>query len=192
MTLRNRVTPFSTIEANPARGTFMGNRGCLHGEYKNLEVEETREKRWLVCSLNFKGRKRELMKPGAYTELFFLDEATALAAGHRPCAECRRKNYDAFLKLFPGKPANAEWLDRKLASQRGRPYPDDFANLPDGAMYERNGEAFLKWHKRAFRWTHNGYEPAEIPGGPVEVITPEGTVEAIAKGYRPSVHPSAR
>lgn len=192
MTLRNRVTPFSTIEANPARGMFMGNRGCLHGEYKNLEVEETREKRWLVCSLNFKGRKRVLMRPGAYTELFFLDEATALAAGHRPCAECRRKNYDAFLKLFPGKPANAEWLDRNLASQRGRPYPDEFANLPDGAMYELGGDAFLKWHGRAFRWTHDGYEPAEKPGEPVEVITPEGTVEAIAKGYRPAVHPSAR
>jgi hypothetical protein len=192
MTLRNRVTPFSTIEANPARGMFMGNRGCLHGEYKNLEVEETREKRWLICSLNFKGRKRVLMRPGAYTELFFLDEATALAAGHRPCAECRRKNYDAFLKLFPGKPANAEWLDRNLASQRGRPYPDEFANLPDGTMYELGGDAFLKWHGRAFRWTHDGYEPAEKPGEPVEVITPEGTVEAIAKGYRPAVHPSAR
>ncbi len=192
MTLRNRVTPFSTIEANPARGTFMGNRGCLHGEYKNLEVEETREKRWLVCALTFKGRKRVLMRPGAYTELFFLDEATALAAGHRPCAECRRKNYDAFLKLFPGKPANAEWLDRNLASQRGRPYPDEFANLPDGAMYERDGDAFLKWHGRAFRWRHTGYEPAGIPDGLVEVITPEGTVEAIAKGYRPAVHPSAR
>jgi hypothetical protein len=191
MTLRNRVTPFSTIEANPARGTFMGNRGCLHGEYKNLEVEETREKRWLICLLNFKGRKRDLMRPGAYTELFFLDEATALAAGHRPCAECRRKNYDAFLKLFPGKLANAEWLDRNLASQRGRPYPEQFDALPDGAMYEQGGVAFLKWRGHPWRWTHNGYEPAGKPDGLVEVITPEGTVEAIAKGYRPAVHPSA-
>ena len=190
MPLRNRVTPFSSIEADPARGMFMGNRGCLHGEHKNLEVEQTREKRWLICLTIFKGRKRRIMHPGAYTELFFLDEATALAAGHRPCAECRRQNYDLFLRLFPGKRANAEQLDRVLASQRLRPYPEDFAALPDGAMFEREGAAFLKWRGKAFVWSHAGYSPAPVPEGQVEVLTPEDTVETIAKGYKPVVHPS--
>jgi hypothetical protein len=190
MPLRNRVTPFSTIEDDPARGMFMGNRGCLHGDHKNLEVEQTREKRWLICLTVFKGRKRRIMHPGAYTELFFLDEATALSAGHRPCAECRRPNYDSFLRLFPGKRANAEALDRVLASQRLRPYPEDFGALPDGAMFEIEGAAFLKWRGKAFAWSHTGYAPAPIPEGQVEVLTPEGTVEAIAKGYKPIVHPS--
>jgi hypothetical protein len=190
MPLQNRVTPFSAIEADPARGLFMGNRGCLHGAHKNLEVAQTREKRWLICLTNFKNRKRRLMHPGAYTELFFLDEATALAAGHRPCAECRRQSYDAFLKLFPGKRANAEQLDRALASQRLRPYPEDFAALPDGAMVEVDGQALLKWRGKAFAWRHAGYAPAPVPSGPVEVLTPEGTVEAIAKGYKPVVHAS--
>jgi hypothetical protein len=190
MPLQNRVTPFSAIQADPARGMFMGNRGCLHGEHKNLEVEQTREKRWLICQTIFKGRKRRIMHPGAYTELFFLDEATALAAGHRPCAECRRQNYDLFLRLFPGKRSNAEALDRTLASQRLRPYPEDFAALPDGTMFESGGLAFLKWRGKAFAWSHAGYTPAAAPAGPVEVLTPEDTVETIAKGYKPVVHPS--
>ncbi len=192
MTLQNRVTPFSTIEADPARGLFMGNRGCLHGEERNLEVETTREKRWLICLLNFKNRKRTLMQPGRYTELFFLDEATALAAGHRPCGECRKQAYESFLKLFPGRKADAVKLDNTLASERGRPWPATFAELPDGAMYEQDGAAFLKWQGRAWRWSHAGYSPAEIPEGSIEVLTPEGTVDAIRAGYRPVVHPSAR
>ena len=192
MTLQNRVTPFSTIEANPARGLFMGNRGCLHGETRNLEVENTREKRWLVCSLTFKGRKRRIMQPGHYTELFFLDEPTAFAAGHRPCAECRRAAYDSFLKLWPGKKADATKLDNALASERRRPWPARFAELPDGAMYARDDEAFLKWNGKAWRWSHAGYTPAEIAQGDVAALTPEGTVEVLKAGYKPLVHPSAR
>jgi len=192
VTLRNRVTPFSTIEANPARGLLMGNRGCLHGESRNLEVETTREKRWLVCQLGFKGRKRRIMQPGHYTELFFLDEATAFAAGHRPCAECRRQAYDSFLKLWPGKKADAVKLDNALASDRRRPWPATFAEIPDGAMYARDGDAFLKWNGRAWRWSHSGYTPADTPDGTIEVLTPEGTVEVLRAGYKPLVHPSAR
>jgi hypothetical protein len=192
MTLRNRVTPFSTIEANPARGLLMGNRGCLHGEDRNLEVETTREKRWLVCQLAFKGRKRRIMQPGHYTELFFLDEATAFAAGHRPCAECRRQAYDSFLKLWPGRKADAVKLDNALASERRRPWPATIAELPDGAMYARDGEAFLRWNGSAWRWSHAGYARAETPEGTIEVLTPEGTVEVLRAGYRPLVHPSAR
>jgi hypothetical protein len=192
MPLQNRVTPFSTIEADPARGMFMGNRGCLHGEHRNLEVEHTREKRWLVCLTSFKGRKRRIMQPGHYTELFFLDEATALAAGHRPCAECRRQAYDLFLKLYPGKRANAETLDKYLASDRLRPWPATFGELPEGTMFAIDTEAFVKWRAKAWRWHHAGYTPAEIPTGTVEVLTPEGTVAALAAGYKPVVHASAR
>ncbi|MCA3262877.1 MAG: hypothetical protein ING44_13120 [Telmatospirillum sp.] len=192
MPLQNRVTPFSTIEADPARGMFMGNRGCLHGEHRNLEVEHTREKRWLVCLTSFKGRKRRIMQPGHYTELFFLDEATALAAGHRPCAECRRQAYDLFLKLYPGKRANAETLDKYLASDRLRPWPATFGELPEGTMFAVDADAFLKWRGKAWRWHHAGYKAAEIPDGTVEVLTPEGTVAALAAGYKPVVHGSAR
>ena len=192
MPLQNRVTPFSTVEADPARGMFMGNRGCLHGEHRNLEVEHTREKRWLVCLTNFKGRKRRIMQPGHYTELFFLDEATALAAGHRPCAECRRQAYDLFLKLYPGKRANAETLDKYLASDRLRPWPATFGELPEGTMFARDSDAFLKWLGKAWRWHHAGYKAAEIPTGALEVLTPEGTVAALAAGYKPIVHASAR
>ena len=192
MTLRNRVTPFSTIEADPARGLLMGNRGCLHGEGRVLEVEATREKRWLICQLAFKGRKRRIMQPGHYTELFFLDEVTALAAGHRPCAECRRAAYDSFLKLWPGKKADATKLDNALAADRRRPWPATFGELPDGAMYAHDDAAYLKWDAKAWRWSHTGYTPAEIPEGQIEALTPEGTVAVLKAGYRPLVHPSAR
>jgi hypothetical protein len=191
MPLQNRVTPFSTIEADPARGMFMGNRGCLHGAHQNLEVEKTREKRWLICVTNFKNRKRRIMHPGHYTELFFLDEATALSAGHRPCAECRRQAFDLFLKLYPGKRANAEILDKYLAVNRLRPWPATFAEIPDGTMYAIGSDAFLKWRGKAWRWQHAGYAPADIPDGTVEILTPESTVEVLAAGYKPVVHSSA-
>jgi len=155
MPLQNRVTPFSTIQADPARGMFMGNRGCLHGEHRNLEVEHTREKRWLVCLTSFKGRKRRIMQP-------------------------------------PGKRANAETLDKYLASDRLRPWPATFGELPEGTMFAIDTEAFVKWRGKAWRWHHAGYTPAEIPTGTVEVLTPEGTVAALAAGYKPVVHASAR
>jgi hypothetical protein len=192
MPLQNRVTPFSTIEANAARGMFMGNRGCLHGEHRNLEVAHTREKRWLVCVTAFKGRKRRIMQPGHYTELFFLDEATALAAGHRPCAECRRQAYDLFLRLYPGKRANAEILDKYLAADRLRPWPATFAELPEGTMMAQGEDALLKWRGKAWKWSHSGYTPADLPTGSVDVLTPEGTVAVLAAGYKPVVHGSAR
>lgn len=97
MPLQNRVTPFGEIVASEARGTLMGNRGCLHDEHRNLGRRRWTTKSWVTCLLSFGGRRRELMRPGYYTELFFLDEATALAAGHRPCAECRREAFRRFV-----------------------------------------------------------------------------------------------
>src|SRR5271165_1152863 len=99
MPRQNRVTPFGEIVAVPERGTFMGNRGNLHNAEGHIK-RTWQVKRWLVCLLEFKGRKRTVMRPGFYTELFFLDEATALAAGHRPCAECRRERYNDFRKAW--------------------------------------------------------------------------------------------
>ncbi|TWT58745.1 hypothetical protein KOR42_21310 [Thalassoglobus neptunius] len=96
MPLQNRVTPESVIEAVSARGMFMGNRGCLHGCERNLVKQFCSEKRWIICETEFRGRRRALMEPGKYTELFFLDEATAFASGHRPCGECRRDRFVDF------------------------------------------------------------------------------------------------
>src|SRR4051794_26424644 len=95
MPRQNRVTPSGDIITTPERGTLMGNRGVLHDADARI-VRRWQGKRWIACVLEFKGRWRPVMAPGRYTELFFLDEATALAAGHRPCAECRRRRFDEF------------------------------------------------------------------------------------------------
>src|SRR5262245_27436707 len=119
----NRVTPFGDIIATPDRGTFMGNRGVLHDDAGRIQ-RAWQVKRWLVCVLAFKGRKRRGMRPGRYTELFFLDEATALAAGHRPCAECRRQRYNAFCNAWRLADARgshlptADEIDRRLHAER--------------------------------------------------------------------------
>src|ERR1700709_2820687 len=141
MTLPNRMTPFGTAEADPARGMFMGNRGCLvdrHGRHARRWGGE----RWITCRLEFKDRSRgPLMAPGRYTELFFLDEATALAAGHRPCALCRREDYtclgELWQRLHPG-PAGADAIDTRLQGERveaatgaRRLHAAPLAGLPD-------------------------------------------------------------
>ena len=95
--MQNRVTPFGEIVTSEARGTLMGNRGCLHDQHRALSGRRWTTRAWVTCLLSFKGRRRQLMRPGHYTELFFLDEATALSAGHRPCAECRREAFRRFV-----------------------------------------------------------------------------------------------
>src|SRR5437762_13426760 len=125
MPRQNRVTPFGEIIATQGRGTFLGNRGVLHDGAGHVK-RAWQLKRWLVCVLEFRGRKRQVMTPGHYTELFFLDEATALAAGHRPCAECRRERFNAFRKAWrsahPGAGASslptADEIDRRLHAER--------------------------------------------------------------------------
>src|SRR5262245_6485047 len=122
MPRQNRVTPWGEIVAMPERGTLMGNRGLLHDAEGQI-MRPWRERRWIICLLDFKGRRRSVMSPGLYTELFFLDEATALAAGHRPCAECRRERFNAFrdawLKGNGGAaPVTAPDIDRRLHEER--------------------------------------------------------------------------
>jgi hypothetical protein len=201
MPRQNRVTPYGAIVATPERGLLMGNRGILHDDAGRI-VRHARNRAWIACVLSFRGRRRQVMRPGTYTELFFLDEATALAAGHRPCAECRRQDYLAFRSSWRaahGEPdAMAPDMDARLARQRLRP-PDlrpqrfaDPAGLPDGAFVEHLGRPWLVRQGRLLAWAPGGYEQAvDLPAGHVAVITPEGAERVLAAGYRPLLHPTA-
>lgn len=198
MTLRNRVTPLGLLEADPARGTLLGNRGCLVDAHGAL-VRRWQLQRWITCELQFKGRRRTpLMQPGRYTELFFLDEATACAAGHRPCSECRRGDANAFRAAWRElHPCDARFpeIDARLHRERMRD-PHGVAvcaDLPDGAMVSAGGRAWLVIDGSLRAWTPAGYADrrAFLPE-PVTVLTPPSTVAAIRAGWRPRLHATAR
>ncbi|HZI97685.1 MAG TPA: hypothetical protein VFD41_09195 [Actinomycetales bacterium] len=192
MALRNRVTPTGEIVAVESRGTMMGNRGgCLHDDERRI-VRTHRSKAWLICLLEFKGRRRRVMQPGLYTELFFLDEATALAAGHRPCFECRRGDAVAFARALTGvdRP-RAGNVDAALHPYRlplgpGRPtWTAAAGDLPDGTFVRRDGGAWLVAEGRLRPWSFDGYGPVEtLPDGSLDVLTPKPTVHALRAGYR--------
>ena len=153
-------------------------------------------RRWIACRLEFKGRRRAVRQPRRWTELFFLDEATALAAGHRPCAECRREDYRRWQAAWPGDDAHADAMDLVLHADRldgraKRTYDARLGELPDGVMVERGGAAFLVAGGALHAWTAEGYGAAERadPGERVTVLTPACTVATIARGYAVSVHP---
>lgn len=194
MPLQNRVAPDGAIITTSARGTFMGNRGILHDEHRRI-VRLSRNPMWLICLLEFKGRKRALMSPGTYTELFFLDEAVALAAGHRPCGECRRRNYRVYLDAV--NIGNAKDLDRQLnAARRAARTTAPITALPDGTFISAGDNDFrLIWAGAAHRWSPEGYtDPvaiAEFDDAPVPVVTPALSVTALVNGYPVQVHPSA-
>jgi hypothetical protein len=204
MPLQNRVAPTGEIVADPSRGLMMGNRGCLHGQGRTLGVSRWRSTLWICCVLDWKGVRRDPMPPGRWTALFFLDEATALAAGHRPCAYCRRSDYLDFAEAWRAarRLARRPWakeMDAILHRERvdrarrqlTRRLPAD--ELPDGVMIRSGGEPGLLIADRVRPWSFRGYgAPAEtgVPGT-VEVLTPPSIVAAIAAGYRPLVHPSA-
>jgi hypothetical protein len=206
MPRQNRVTPAGAIIATPERGTFMGNRGVLHDGAGRLR-RAWQVKRWLLCLLQFKGRKRAVLSPGCYTELFFLDEATALAAGHRPCAECRRDCFVAFrdawvagdLKAGQG---SAVEIDARLHAERVGPggckrtFPANLDELPEGVFVRLEGlaeQAWLLWGGRLLAWSAGGYGERRPlrKGERVAVLTPRSTVEVIRTGYVPNVHESA-
>ena len=206
MPRQNRVTPGSTLIAVPERGTLMGNRGILHDAQGRLTGRRWTTLAWVTCRLAFKGRRRPVMAPGRYTELFFLDEATALAAGHRPCGECRRADYRRFKALWlraSGLPGDTplQALDRQLHAERkergaaGETHRAPLAALPDGTLLalDDDREAWLVLGGALLRWTPAGYRerrprPAE---GMARVLTPPSTVRVLAAGYRPTLHPSA-
>ena len=172
MPLENRVDPFGNIFRTPARGTFMGNRGgALHNENREI-VRSYKSRRWITCVLEFRGRYRRVMSPGRYTELFFLDEAVAFAAGHRPCAECRRKRYNAFKKAWQGpksEPARAEEIDCELhrarmnARRQKLTYDAAIDHLPNGCFVQIEGSAWLVWHDALLFWTPK-HTHEELPG----------------------------
>jgi len=206
---QNRVTPFGDVIATPARGLFLGNRGGrLHdNETRELGRRRWASRQWICCLLEFRGRRMEVFGPNHYTQLFFLDEATALAAGHRPCFECRRADAlrfrDALVAGNPGlrfeRPPTAAEMDRVLNAARLGPggtkrmFEAPAADLPPGTMLTLDGEtAWLLWNGELHRWTPAGYtERRPLPRGAVTVLTPEPTVGALRAGYGPVVHPSA-
>lgn len=200
MPRQNRVTPRGEIVAVPERGTLLGNRGCLHDATGRIR-RPWQLKRWIICVLEFKGRKRQVMTPGHYTELFFLDEATALAAGHRPCAECRRDRFTAFRQASGAPKSSAVALDEALHAERlaadgaQQLHRADLDDLPDGTFI------FLPDHDRIphlvagdslLAWSAGGYtERVARPRGVVYVLTPPLTVRALRGGYVPELHPTA-
>jgi hypothetical protein len=200
MPLPNRVDPFGVIFATPHRGAWMGNRGRLHDGARRV-VRRWAGKTWITCALSFRDyRRRELMAPDSYTELFFLGEATAYAAGHRPCAECRRRDYNAFKAAFaaarPGDDIRtAGQMDAVLHAQRTAPVRDRAlaADLPDGAMAAIDGRAFLKLGATLRAWTPGGYGAAQFPPqGEVEVLTPAAILAVLRAGLPVQVDGSAR
>lgn len=197
MTLQNRVRPTGEIVAEDWRGEWMGNRGILHDTAKRLGTSRWKHPHWIICRLAFKGRKREPMRSGRYyTELFFFDEPMALAAGHRPCAECRREAYLSFRGAWEhalGRVGGAADMDRALHRARlqdrtraQRRITSDPAGLPDGAIILIDTTPALLWGGMAHPWTPDGYQrPEALPRGTVEVCTPAPTLAALKAGYRP-------
>ena len=200
MPLQNRVTPFGEILALPGRGLLTGNRGILHDEHQRI-VRSSQSRRWIACKLEFKNIHRTVMSPHRWTELFFLDEATAFSAGHRPCAECRRDDYKRFCMLWEschGGPVNADSIDRRLHAERRanrekRTHRAELATLPDGTFVLLDGSAWLVHGARLFAWSDRGYiasrrRPQLLD---VEVLTPPAVIAVFAAGYQPAIHPSA-
>jgi hypothetical protein len=204
VTLRNRVTPLSELVAEPARGLVYGNRGCLHDASGRI-VRSHAVRRWIACRLEFRGWQRgPLLQPGKFTELFFLDDATALAAGHRPCALCRRADYVALTQMWDSRHSadrGADAIDLRLHAERldggsRRLHHARVDELPDGAMLLLGGEPWLVRGERLLRWTPAGYAGAQRrPGGMTsELLTPPSLVALLATGWRgvvPLLHPTA-
>jgi hypothetical protein len=205
MPLQNRVTPLGELIADPARGLVYGNRGCLHDEHGRIR-RRYNGKRWLACRLRFRGWHREqLMAPGRFTELFFLDEATAFAAGHRPCALCRRRDYERFADIWgdihPGQ-VGADAIDAQLHRERVGPdrrartdHEHELDELPDGAFVLLDGTPWLVLGDALLRWSPEGYVargPRPV-GHRAQLLTPPSLVEILRAGWQPLVpllHPS--
>lgn len=200
--LQNRVDPWGNIIRTSARGAWMGNRGLLHNDRREI-VRPFRLKAWLICVLAFKGRRRPVMAPGQYTELFFLDEATAFSAGHRPCFECRREDAKRFRSCWVrGNPeygfsdetaigAIDEAMHRERIGPDGKKvcFEADGKDLPDGCFVVRDGQAYLVAGGALYPWSAFGYEErVALPGTErLEVLTPRSVVRAFRAGYVPQM-----
>ena len=201
MSYQNRVDPWGNIVAASERGTLMGNRGNLHNNNKEI-IRNYQTKRWIICRLEFNGNQREIMAPGLYTELFFLDEATALSAGHRPCAECQRDRYDEFKRLWlkanpilgTGK-IQIEEIDKILHQERYASgekvtFRAKSKDLPDGVFFSLDGAAYLINSGRIYHWSFGGYSQVNALNVPdeVDVLTPRSIVNAYEAGFLPGMH----
>lgn len=203
MPLQNRVTPAGDIIATPHRGIFTGNRGIIHDPATKTLTRRWASPAWLTCVCEFRGRRRAVMGGRSWTELFFLDEATAFAAGHRPCFFCRRDDANRFRAAWEeGNGAknvlareidavlHAERLDR--GKKRLHPLPMPPQQLPDGAMVRAGGDSFLITQGRALLWSPGGYRKPESAIENPMLLTPPSTLRALSRGYRPVLHPSAQ
>jgi len=202
---RNRVTPLGELVAHPARGLVYGNRGCLHDAQGRIR-RGWAVRRWIACRLEFRGWQRgPLLQPGRFTELFFLDEATALAAGHRPCALCRRADYvrltELWRELHPGH-VGADAIDlqlhaERIAGGRRRLHDASLDELPDAAFVLAGGVPRLVLGGELLTWTPAGYTERRPrrSDGRAQVLTPPSLVAVLRAGWEPLVpllHPSAR
>jgi hypothetical protein len=203
MPLQNRVTPTGDIIATAHRGMFTGNRGIIHDPAtKTLLKKRWSSPAWITCVCEFRGWRRKVMGGRSWTELFFLDEATAFAAGHRPCFFCRRDDANRFRAAWEkgngvtdvraremDNVLHRERLDRGKKRLHSLPMP--VAQLPDGAMVQVDGDCFLIVQGRALRWSMAGYGTADTAIENALLLTPPSTLQAMSAGYRPALHPSA-
>lgn len=213
MPLQNRVDPFGEIHAVSQRGMFTGNRGVIHDPAtKSLRKRRWTTKAWIVCDLvHPRGVRRETMGRNApsgnagWTELFFLDEVTALAAGHRPCFYCRRERAldfagryaDAYGIAAPKASEIDARLHRERRASGGAPQPlshADLQALPEGVMITRNGRAYALRSGQLLPWSFAGYDPPVAPASldtlPIALLTPATAIAVLRAGYRPAWHPS--
>jgi hypothetical protein len=204
--LQNRVDPFGQLHAVPHRGALMGNRGILHDSEQKIR-RQWAHKGWVACTLSFGEIRRPVFAPGNYSELFFLDEATSLAAGHRPCNTCQRERHAGFRKAWlkaniagPGdKFVPVAEIDRILHAERAIPgggkrtFDAALRDLPRGTMFGYGDNAYLVWKRGILQWSFGGYTPATAipPDTQVRVLTPASVVRMFAAGFEPRVHPSA-
>ena len=201
MPRQNRVNPFGELIATNARGLFMGNRGVLHDKHGELTSKRWTHQHWIICLPEYKNRKRSLMAPGCYTELFFMDEAVAMAAGHRPCAECRRERFNQFKAAWikgnpehiPNGKVSVNDIDKILHRERVDrskskvTYQAGLFELPSGAFFSVTDNSYLWWDGRAYLWQPEGYQGSlTFPQSElVTVLTPRSLVNAIISGYIP-------
>jgi hypothetical protein len=204
MPLQNRVTPSGEIVSTPQRGLFTGNRGIIHDPAtKTLLNRRWSSRAWITCTCEFRGRRRDVMATRSWTELFFLDEATAFAAGHRPCFYCRRDDANAFRAAWEAgngrSGVRAPEMDAVLHRERldGRnkrlhELPMPLHALPDGVMVQAGKDSYLIAHGRALLWTWDGYREVRDALSDAALLTPPSTLGAFVAGYRPVLHPSAK
>jgi hypothetical protein len=207
MSRQNRVDPWGQLNAVTAKGALLGNRGILHNDQEQI-ITQWRSKAWLTCQIKFMERKSTVFEPNSYSQLFFVDEATAFAAGHRPCAECRRERFNEFKaawieanrELIQGENPTIADIDKVIHAERvteekrKRTFVAQLGSLPAGAMIDVDGTPLLVWRGKLLPWSFDGYgkSQASLPSSTsVQVLTPASVVRVFASGFTPQIHLSA-